>query len=87
MGWVPLENQTPSATRQLHKGSTVQQLPLEKLKILLKDELLPPKLGREPRGMHKSRLKRFGNCGIIFMLLCWSSFITAKETEAGEVIH
>lgn len=39
VGWVPLENQAPSATRQLLKGSTVQQLSLEKLRILLKDEL------------------------------------------------
>lgn len=37
--------------------------------------------------MHKSRLKRFGNRGIIFMPLCWSSFLTAGETEADEVIH
>lgn len=87
VGWVPLENQTPSATRQLHKGSTVQQLSLEKLKILLKDELLAPKLGRESRDTHKSGLKRFGNCGIIFTPLCWSSFVPAGETEAGEVIH
>lgn len=83
MGWVPLENQTPCATRQLHKGFTVHQLSLEKLKILLKDELL----AREPRGMHKSGLKKFGNCGIIFMPLCWSAFVTDGETEAGEVIH
>lgn len=51
VGWVPLEKQTAFATRNLLKGSTVQQLSLGKLRTLQKDELLAPKLGREPRGM------------------------------------
>lgn len=74
MGWVPLENQTPCATRQLHKGSTVHQLSLEKLKILLKDELL----AREPRGMHKSGLKNLETVGL-FLCPCVGQHLLQME--------